>query len=137
MKINLNNIPAEGLFLREEISAKKLDLETADVKFSGPIRVEAEVQRITNAVSIDLALDTTIDFICGRCLTEFEFRLKKNLRLNYQINQSDQTLDIDPDIREEIILDYPIKPLCKPDCHGLCPRCGKNLNEGGCSCGTT
>ncbi len=137
MKINLNQIPAEGLFLREELSAKKLDLETIDVKFLGPIRIEAEVNRITNAVSVDLALDTAIGLVCGRCLTEFEFRLKKNLRLNYQINKLDQTLDIDQDIREEIILDYSIKPLCKPDCYGLCLKCGKNLNEGGCSCGTT
>jgi uncharacterized protein len=43
-------------------------------------------------------------------------------------------IDLNPDIREEIILVYPIKPLCSIDCKGLCPKCGKNLNEGKCNC---
>lgn len=38
---------------------------------------------------------------------------------------------------EEFVLALPVRPLCKPDCKGLCPDCGKNLNEGSCSaCGT-
>ena len=35
---------------------------------------------------------------------------------------------------EEFVLALPVHPLCKPDCKGLCPDCGKNLNEGSCSC---
>ena len=35
---------------------------------------------------------------------------------------------------EEFVLALPVRPLCKPDCKGLCPDCGKNLNEGPCSC---
>ena len=35
---------------------------------------------------------------------------------------------------EEFVLALPVRPLCKPDCKGLCPDCGKNLNEGSCSC---
>ena len=35
---------------------------------------------------------------------------------------------------EEFVLALPIKPLCRPDCKGLCPQCGKNLNTGSCSC---
>ena len=36
--------------------------------------------------------------------------------------------------REEIILGYPVKFLCKIDCLGLCPKCGQNLNEKKCDC---
>ncbi|MEG2005510.1 MAG: DUF177 domain-containing protein, partial [Bilophila sp.] len=35
---------------------------------------------------------------------------------------------------EEFVLALPVKPLCRPDCKGLCPVCGQNRNEGSCSC---
>lgn len=35
---------------------------------------------------------------------------------------------------EEFVLALPVHPLCKPDCKGICPQCGKNLNEGECAC---
>ncbi|MDP2905278.1 MAG: DUF177 domain-containing protein [Candidatus Omnitrophota bacterium] len=43
-------------------------------------------------------------------------------------------IDLTEDIREGIMLDYPIKPLCKPDCSGLCPVCGADLNVHKCRC---
>ncbi|MDO9575257.1 MAG: DUF177 domain-containing protein [bacterium] len=43
-------------------------------------------------------------------------------------------VNITPFVRDTILLAIPIKPLCTPDCRGLCPYCGKNLNEGDCKC---
>jgi len=43
-------------------------------------------------------------------------------------------LDVSDDLRQEIILTYPVKCLCREDCQGLCPACGKNLNSETCSC---
>jgi uncharacterized protein len=137
MKININKIALEGIVLDEEISPEGLDLETEIVKFNGPIKIRAEVSRITNAVTVSLSLNGSSRLICSRCLNDFEISLNKNLRLNYPADKSVPVIDLDPDIRQEIILDYPMKPLCKPNCKGLCPKCGKNLNEGGCSCGST
>ncbi|MFH0913561.1 MAG: DUF177 domain-containing protein [Candidatus Omnitrophota bacterium] len=137
MKIDINRIPLEGLILDEVINPAKLELDTETVKFYQPLKARAEVSRITNAVTATLTLDGAMYLSCSRCLEEFEVDLKKNFRLNYQADNSQSTIDLDQDIKEEIILDYPIKPLCKPDCKGLCPKCGKNLNEGGCSCATT
>jgi uncharacterized protein len=48
----------------------------------------------------------------------------------YQGNQ----LELAPMLREHVILSAPMQPLCSDDCLGLCARCGKNLNEGPCSC---
>jgi len=137
VKIDVNRIPPEGLTLDEVVNPAKLELDTEIVKFPQPVRVRAEVSRITNAVTATLALDGSMHLICSRCLQEFKINLKKNFRLSYQANSSQPIIDLDQDIREEIVLDYPIKPLCKPDCRGLCLKCGKNLNEGGCSCATT
>lgn len=137
MKINIHQITPEGLTLEEEVSPKMLDLDTDLVKFRKPLNIKAEVTKITNAVTVDLTSHTSIYMECSRCLNEFEIDFKKNLRLSYPVNESDKEIDLSPDIRDQIILDYPINPLCSPNCKGLCPNCGKNLNEGGCSCGIT
>ena len=134
MKINAAQITSDGLTIREEISASQLEIETEVVKFSGPVRLVAEVSRITNAVTIDLGIEGVIKFICARCLEEFTVPFKKKLRFVSEIDNKDPVIDLEPQIREEIIIDYPIKPLCKEDCKGLCPKCGKNLNEGKCNC---
>ena len=46
------------------------------------------------------------------------------------------SLDTDALINNEIIVNWPMKVLCKPDCRGICKVCGKNLNEGDCGCDT-
>jgi len=137
VEVNINQISPEGLTLEEDIIASSLDLETDIVKFRRPIQIKAIFSKITNAVTVDVALTSSISTICSRCLNELEIDLKKKLRLSYAVDKSEQVVNLGPDIREEIILDYPLKPLCNPDCKGLCPRCGKNLNEGGCSCAIT
>ncbi|MBU1147145.1 MAG: DUF177 domain-containing protein, partial [Candidatus Omnitrophica bacterium] len=58
---------------------------------------------------------------------------KKSFSVNYEVNPGD-ILEIDDDIRQEIILDSPMKVVCRPDCKGLCPNCGQNLNVGKCEC---
>jgi uncharacterized metal-binding protein YceD (DUF177 family) len=127
VKIVINQVPAEGLYLKEEVQSAELDLETALIRFRSPLKLAAQVTRITNALSVD----------CSRCLSEFDWVFDKNIQLSYGLNSSDVFIDLKPEIREEIILDYPIKPLCSPNCKGLCLKCGKNKNEGGCNCGST
>jgi len=134
MKINIDQIPPQGLTLEETIPPKSLELDTEIAQLSSPIQIKADVAKITNAVTVELNLNTQINFICSRCLNEFAVSLKKNLKLNYQVDKGQHEIDLNTDIRQDIILEYPIKPLCKPDCRGLCPRCGKNLNEGICGC---
>jgi uncharacterized protein len=137
VKIGINQIPPEGLILREEIAARDLDLETEIISFQSPIRVEARAQRIANTIVIRLNITGAMSMLCSRCLKDFDIEINKGVDLNFPLDKSMRFIELDTDIREEIIVDYPIKPLCRSDCNGLCPRCGKNLNEGGCSCGTT
>lgn len=137
MKIDINRIPIDGLVLNEELKPSELDLDTELIKFRSPVKIKAEISKITNAVTVHLALEALMYANCSRCLNEFEAGLKKKIELNYPVDKSVLSIDLNPGIREEIILDFPIKPLCNTDCKGLCPKCGKNLNEGGCSCGST
>jgi len=134
MKININKIPLEGLTLEEEVNPLKLDLDTDIVKFLDPIKIAAQVSRITNALTADLTLNFSLYMDCSCCLNGFKAEFKKNLQLNYAVSDLEPVIDLNPDIRDEIILSYPMRPLCSIDCKGLCQRCGKNLNEGKCNC---
>lgn len=137
MKIKVSQIPLIGLKLTEEIFPKEWDLEIEEIKFSAPVKLMAEVSRVNNVVSMDVNVTGQFSVKCSRCLDEVKFNIDKKLKLNYQAASKDQVIDIGPDIREEIILEYPLKPLCKPDCKGLCHKCGKSFNEGGCDCAIT
>ncbi|MDP2941401.1 MAG: YceD family protein [Candidatus Omnitrophota bacterium] len=134
MKVGISRVPFEGARLEEEVPAANLDLETEDVRFRSPLKVRAEISRISNALSVDLSVEALTCMRCARCLEEFEVPLRKRLSFNYSVGKLEREIDLGPDIREEIILDYPIKPLCRPDCKGLCHKCGRNLNRERCKC---
>jgi len=84
---------------------------------------------------------TTLE--CVRCLNEFDQSLKWNITELYAFNEKsvsdsgliipdDAHIDLQPLIREYALLEIPIKPLCKPDCKGLCAVCGEDLNIRDC-----
>lgn len=137
MKINVNQIPLEGLTLEEAIDPCSLEMDTELVKCSGLIKARADIGRITNAVTADVELKADMRITCSRCLEEAPVTYRRQLKLSYPVDPLEPEINMDKDIREYIMLEYPIKTLCKSDCKGLCPRCGKNLNEGGCSCAIT
>jgi len=134
VEIKLNQIPLDGTTLEELIPCQDLELETDVIKFRDPIQVKACVFRITNAVSVDLDLRGAFYTQCSRCLAEIKIDLRRNVSLHYQVNLVDRVIPLNQDIRAEIIMDYPIKPLCKTDCRGICSKCGTDLNEQECEC---
>lgn len=137
MKIDARQIPEEGVTLTEDFNPDSLELNTDIIRFILPIKARAVVRKSYNAISVDLALSSEIIVSCGRCLKEVKKDFDRRFSLNFALDKSNPIIEMDPEIREEIILDYPMKPLCSIDCKGLCPECGMNLNEGGCHCGAT
>ena len=137
MKIDTRKIPVEGWILSEEFGPVELDLDTEIIKFSGQIMAKAAITKSYDAMSVVLSLNAPMVVSCSRCLEEISADFNKQFELHYAVDKLEPVIDLDPDIREEIILSYPINPLCNVDCKGLCPKCGHNLNEGGCNCGPT
>jgi uncharacterized protein len=134
MKIEVSNIPSLGLEIGQVYEPHILDLDTNDVKISGPVHASAQILKDEACINIELLIKAPAKITCSRCLKEFEQQMLKKVQLDFQID-GQSVIDITKDIREEIIMDYPLKPLCKDDCRGLCSFCGKNLNEGDCNCG--
>lgn len=52
----------------------------------------------------------------------------------FRLDRDEGSLDLAPQVREEMILAAPAYPLCDADCQGLCPKCGTDLNEDSCDC---
>lgn len=134
MKIDIKQIPFEGISVEETVDSSDLDLETEIISFCGPIKIKADISKITNAVTVDMVLNAVMRIGCSRCLKDSEIDFEKKVKLNYFAEGACTVIDLNPDIREEIILDYPIKPLCSIECKGLCPKCGSDLNKGPCGC---
>jgi uncharacterized protein len=92
-------------------------------------------------------LETAVGATCRRCLAPVVSPVEASLELLftedpqaddpsvYVIPPRSRTLDLSPAVREELILAAPDFVLCRDECRGLCPRCGKDLNEGPCDCG--
>lgn len=134
MKINLRQVPAEGLELSENLAPSDLDIVSKEIVFNKPIEIKAFIERGINAVTVNARLNSEADVLCSRCLAACPTKIDKKFRFVYETDQGQEVIDLAQELREELILDFPVKSLCKPDCKGLCPKCGKNLNTEKCSC---
>jgi uncharacterized protein len=90
---------------------------------------------------------TTARLECRRCLAEVDVPVRESAGLVfaprraavgdescYVIPERTNVLDLTEALREELLLALPRYVECRPDCRGLCPRCGANLNAGPCRC---
>ncbi len=135
MKIELRQLSDyQDVIIQAEENPSALDLETTGILISGPVKVKAIVSKIENSLNLKINLQAKALGQCSRCLNDIVLPIAKDFRLNIAIDKSDTSIDISEDIRQEIILEYPDKPLCKETCLGLCVNCGRNLNEGNCNC---
>ncbi len=118
----------------------------ADVAFEGET-VAADIKVENRAGFVEFTADVSFicRFDCDRCASpvsrNFHFQFRHTLvpQLSEEsgddyIEAPDYKLDTDTLLRDDILLALPSKRLCKESCKGLCPKCGKNLNEGSCGC---
>jgi uncharacterized protein len=94
--------------------------------------IRAECHRCL--VSFDLPVDTTFTFILNRGEQSPPLDSIEEEDIVSIPIMGDATFDLYPRVREALILEIPIKLLCREDCRGVCRRCGTNLNEGDCGC---
>jgi uncharacterized protein len=133
LKIYVNAIPPEGMELEGEVNPSELNIETAHAHFASPIKVKAYITRDKDIITVGCDITSSEKQVCARCLSEFEYKLNKHDNFIYEVTAR-HIIELDDNIKDAIILDYPIKMLCRPDCKGLCAYCGKNQNEGPCDC---
>jgi uncharacterized protein len=134
LKFNLKNLEDnQSLSVEEDMDSDELDLDIGVMRFPDVVHVKAQAWKTGFDLTVQAHVEAERCFTCSLCLEEFHNVFEKDITLHYDIHGLD-SLTIDPDVRDEILLDHPIRVLCRPDCRGLCAFCGTNLNEGSCGC---
>ncbi|EQB64251.1 MAG: hypothetical protein RBG1_1C00001G1830 [candidate division Zixibacteria bacterium RBG-1] len=128
-----------------------LDIKPEEIDFSSEVKMKFSVLKVGNSFNCQGEIKARLKLECARCLTEYvqpviskiEFILEMDDEKVGMDTQDDDyqfiaketiSYDLNPRVRETMILTLPIKPLCQEDCKGLCQFCGTNLNEKTCSC---
>jgi uncharacterized protein len=107
----------------------------ADIRLKGSFsgRFQVPCARCVEPVEIPLAADFDLIFRPAAADTEATERSITAPETEIGYYQEDSLL-LEDVLREQVILSLPVRTLCKPDCKGLCPRCGENRNIQPCSC---
>ena len=124
-------------FTNEEFSGVRL--------FAKPTAVVGKVVNKADVTELSLVCSVTINKPCDRCgketVKKLQISINRILVSELSDDDNDDLLLIENDQLDlyevcfsEILLALPMKHLCSEDCKGICPSCGKNLNEGGCGC---
>ncbi len=160
MVLEFHEIPDKGLDVDAQVPFHWLDDESSDLlrrlySFSSPLDVHAHLERTQDNVFVEGEFSGTVATRCVRCLNPVESKISAPFRLTllphsdsykpdreHEIEADDvdlayyeeERIDLGKVVAEQVILTLDPYPHCRPDCKGLCPDCGADLNENGCEC---
>jgi uncharacterized protein len=147
-RINISNLPQGIHEYFFEADAAKLSL---DSRYVGTVRLSANLDKSTGQIMLRAVINASSQLACDRCLEHFEEGIGTAYSILYVIESRSMEeihsgeelqvlshdtnyIDLDEDVRQYLELSVPQKQLCRDDCAGLCPICGKNKNREQCSC---
>lgn len=147
-----------GPILRGEIRRMEIEYDLIpdpvdDVVFPENAHVKGYLTDEAGYMRLHLTAQMPYRGVCARCLDEvtgvFQLDFDRTVAAEGSITEEqleenddeyvmirDGKLDVDEPLREELLLSFPMRLLCSPDCPGLCPKCGKPRREGDCGCPT-
>ena len=130
-----------------------IDLSGLEINFCSPfprpLAVRGEVYNAAGVLTLEATIEGEIEFDCARCsehvvrdyVLDIDAVLVDELanpddfdNSDVVVLSADSSLELDEVLRDTVILESEMLFLCREDCAGVCPTCGKNLNEGECSC---
>lgn len=155
MFVNLTDV----LTNEDKVISKQIEAELTQISIGGEVFPMVHKTPIrftfTNLGKGRARIDGTGEMVfamnCDRCLKPVEEKLQLEFsrevfapdRIAETSDENDDQgfmdgyeLDVEGLLANEIVINWPMKVLCKPDCKGICLRCGKDLNTGTCECDT-
>ncbi|HUW66133.1 MAG TPA: DUF177 domain-containing protein [Spirochaetia bacterium] len=121
-----------------------LELGGEDVNLPDPVRAELTVTGSEDMFWVEGRVSATGEFSCSRCLAPFRVALEAEMQEKYYpqgapadddvVYHHGDYLDVTREVQKALLMVLPMKPVCRTDCRGLCPTCGRDLNEGPCGC---
>jgi len=154
MKINVLGLREGENSLEFCETSSTLDMGSLSGALRSEIPVRLRLHKRENEIVVLGTATVTVTEECSRCLEHYDRKFDVQFEAycdkigshigeekareaegeTFVVYHDGRILDLGPILREAIVLSLPIKSLCKEDCKGLCPVCGKNLNEGECDC---
>lgn len=121
-----------------------LEMPGERIAFAGPVVASLDVANTGRSLRVEGEVSGRLELTCGRCLEPFEHSFEVPLEETYVQNPegggeeavlfSGDSLDVTPEAMKSIILSLPMKAVCREECPGLCPTCGRSPGEGPCDC---
>ncbi len=147
MKIFIQSLKQGISEVRETIQPDFLPEDVAGF-YPGPLDVHAVIDKFEHDIRIKVDFRTEAAYECDRCLDHFHRQVTGSFQQIYTLGSDDlsddieilklasdaREIDISPLLREAVLLNHPIKMLCDPECKGICPNCGVDLNKEACQC---
>lgn len=143
---------SEPLQVRQQVDVSRLVQGLGDIKVPQPLLADLKATYVgQDAVDVQGKLSVELDMSCSRCLKPLHQHLNIPFHEQFKLvkpseemdNEDDDTIyvndenvDLVPYVEESFVLHIPMTAVCKDTCKGLCPNCGKDLNEGTCDCDT-
>lgn len=133
-------------------------VQNRECEFLEPLKISVKAFRIRELYEVEGTFQTRVRTSCSRCLKAFDLPLKSNFALTYTRELPDikeasdeeevelrvaeigliyfrgEEIDLRDGIQEQVVMAFPLQPLCAETCQGLCPKCGADLNRGDCGC---
>ncbi len=155
MEIRIDDLDESGTQFNHTYELNALSLEDENVRLISPSNISGRIRRKGNHVDLDGVITTRIEIDCHRCLVPAEQRIEVSFETtfvraadmdseaeNVELQEEDlglsdfdgEAINIDGLVREQILLELPIRLLCRDDCRGLCSHCGADLNAEDCVC---
>ncbi len=147
MKIEFNDLIKRKNFTKDlegTITMESFLYEGDEIIFKSPVKAKGEASVLEDILELNLEVSTDIELTCTRCLDRYTSNINLNISEVYTNDSQKENediifitedyIDIDKVIIDNILLSLPIKKLCSDNCKGLCQSCGANLNRTTCNC---
>ncbi len=128
LQVNLRHLAAHNLRLEGELPVAELDIDPRDemIRVERPLAHDLDVQQVEDGVLVQGRLRLVLECQCVRCLRPFQYAIELDpwtcllpLQGEDRVAVVNDHVDLTPQVREDILLEFPQHPLCGPDCRGL------------------
>ena len=135
LKVNLRHLETRNVNLRGDLPLAELDLDVRDemIRVTQPAGYDIEIEKLDDALLVRGELRVDLECECVRCLKKFKRGLNLEnwtLHLPFEgedaVSVDNDCVDLTPFVREDILLEFPQHPLCRPDCGGLKAKVGRS-----------
>lgn len=155
MKILIKELVGNPRDFDVNLSPAELELADADFEFPHPVAGSLRVSTLgEKQVMAQGDVSTRARSRCVRCLEPVDVVVRAHVNARYERDGrlldpdsmllgteeellgyfDGESIDPQPQVREALMMELPLHPVCGAECRGLCPRCGANLNTGACAC---